>query len=177
MNKLAMEKRAFYLGKAHALQGLGFTEERIKVAFIQEGLSKEAADELVKEAILGRLAGLVGKGVAALGRGAGAAGKWAGKGLAKGTRMGNLQGKVGIQAGKAAKGLQKGLQGMQTAPLQTMGGGVKNFGSGLLMGGGKGVGGTLGKGMFAAGTAAAFMPGGGGEAPQPQPQPRQYGQY
>ena len=172
-----MEKQSFYAGKAHALYNLGFTEERIKVAFVQEGLSKEAADELIKEAFWGRLAGMAVKGLGALGRGAGtaakAAGKWGGQGIAKGTRMGNLQGKVGIQAGRAAKGLQKGFQGMQTAPLKTLGGGVKNFGSGVLMGGGKGVGGAMGKGMFAAGTASMLMPGGGG-APQPQQQRYQY---
>ncbi len=160
-----MEKRAYYFGKIAALHSLGFSENQIKTAFMQEGLPHYTADALVKEAAipgLGALASgaarLFGRGAAALGRGAKSMGAWAGKGAAKGTSMGNLQSKAGIQARKATTGLQRGLEGLETAPLQTLSGGAKNFGSGLLMGGGKGVGGTLGKGLFAANTAAAFMP-------------------
>ncbi len=53
-----------------------------------------------------------------------------------------------------------------------MGHGALQAGQGMLFGGGKGLGGAVGKGIFGAGTASMLMP--GGQEPQ---LPRPYGMY
>ena len=164
-----MEIRVMYRGKAEAFRSLGFSEDQMKVAFVHDGLSTDQADALIKEALWGAIgAGLKGLGAAAkaakgvgayraLGAGAKSAGRWAGQGISRGGALGKAQGTIGIQAGRAAKGLQSGLQGMKTAPMQTMWGGAKNFAAGATGLGGKGVGGNIGR----AALIGSYLPTGG----------------
>jgi len=150
-----------YVGKAQAFRSLGFTEDQVKVAFVQEGLDETYADTLVKIAYLGAIgAGLRGLGAAAravkgmgamqtLGRGAGAAARWGAQGIRRGGMLGQMQGKAGLLAGRALKGTQAGIQNMRNAPGKTLWQGTKNFGQGAMFMQGKGVGGALGKATFA----------------------------
>ncbi len=175
MEKLSAEKRAYYQGKAQTFRDLGFSSDAVKLAFIQEGVPALQADLLVKEAFGALLArGLAGAGKF-LARGAGKLLRPAAQAGAKATMGQKAMGMVGRGMGNAGRGLIGGAKGVtQMGVPRALGHGAKNFGSGLLLGGGKGIGGTMGKGMFAAGTAAAFMPSGGSKPPQ---MPQQYGQY
>ena len=172
MEKLSMHVRARYLGKAQAYQSLGFSEYQVKVAFVQEGIPEYHADELVKEAFCGAIgtavrggltaakalgsSGLL-SGAKALGRGATAAGKWAGKGISRGGTLGKVQGSIGVNAGKAAKGISTGMKDFAANPGATAWQGAKNFGNGALFMGGKGVAANAGKATFAGSMVAPMV--------------------
>ena len=180
MDKLATEKRAYYLGKGEALHNLGFSEGQIKTAFVREGMSKEAADELVKEAIFQA----IGRGIAMGGKHLARAG---GRAVARGTSKlmapaaQGFKGQVG-RAGahamktmggigrKAGSGIVSSGAAFARNPAKAVGSGVLQAGQGTLFGGGKGMGGMIGKGIFGAQTASMLMP--GGETPHI---PRPYG--
>ena len=166
MIKLSKEQYTFArsIGVTRALYDSGYTPEAIKLAYTSQGIPGDYADELVKEAIWGGIArglGMAAKGLAGFG-------SKAGKGLmAAGANQSGVLGRGLTSAGKvtrgATAGLTKGLRGLQRNPVQTTIGGAQNFGKGLLFGGGKGVGGALGKGAFGLSTASMLL---GGNKPQ-----------
>lgn len=179
MEKFAndMEKVAYYVGRARAYRSIGFPEEQIKLAFVNDGFSPEIADALVKEAT--GWGSLIGKGLRwgaqQLGRGAGALrrnvrGAEAARGFvdlgSKAPLGERAMGFGAKQLGRAAGGLQAASRGMTAAPLQTLGRGAIETGKGALFMGGKGIGGTLGKGMF--GASMIGMARGGGQPQMPQ---------
>ena len=177
-----MEKRAYYIGKAQALRTLGFTEETVKTAFVQEGLSVDTAQFLIKEAFWGTAASLLGRGILGAGRMlAGGAGRLAAGGAARAAapgvgRAGQLLGKGMQTAGqlgqKAGRGISRSGIAFARNPAKAVGKGAWNFGQGAMMGQGGGMGGTLGKGMFGYQVANMMAP--GGQTPQV---PMPYGQY
>lgn len=172
---------------------LAFTQADILPEDIIEDFTKTAEeltinDDMTKEAWWGAVARIgskvlpkllsAGKSLATKGRRIGSAtAKTKGK-LMQGGALSRAAGKaVGVgggAAGKVTKGLGKktlqatqGLRqagrGMRTAPWKTLGGGMFNYGKGALIGGGKGVGGALGKGTLYGGlaTTSASMLGSG----------------
>ncbi len=169
-----MEIHAHYIGKAQAFQELGFSEEAVKLAFVQDGLPDATSELLVKEAWGGlisgglkALGGLIGRGAGRMG------GKLLGAGAKRGGTLGKMMQWGGQKTIGAGKATGQALKGLRTAPGKTMMGGMKNLGTGMLTAQGQGVGGALGKGMFAAGMASNFMPSGS----PPPPQYNQQGQY
>jgi len=169
MIKLSKEQQKFahQVGVARALGDNGYSPEAIKLAFVQSGVSPEVSDELVKIAIWG----LLGRGAAMAARGIARYGGKAGAGLmragaSKGGTIGNLLTKGGKGMRGATAGLTKGVSAFGKRPIHALGGGAQNFGKGLLFGGGKGVGGVIGKGAFGAGTASMIF--GGNKPKMPQ---------
>ena len=160
-----MEKFAAYqsLGKASALVKLGFAEGTVVALLEAEGLGKEAAEGITKEAILSAAAGAIGKGIASLGgrlasRGAAQTAQGFGKMMAP-ARAG-LAGRVGQMGAQAQRGLgslgTRAGTGIQQAgkafaanPAGALWGGAKNFGNSAMTMQGKGLGGALGKPVFA----------------------------
>lgn len=175
-------KTAHLMGVTKAMIDNGYSEEGVKLAFVQSGLFpekvaeyfvKEAANpELTKESnwVSGAIA--LGSKVAPwLLRSAKSIGGWSAKNsgkLMQGGKASQLAGKAvqgaGAGAGKVMKGLGKKTyqatgavrqagQAMQKAPVKTMAGGVKSFGAGAMFGSGKGVGGGLGRATMYGGMA------------------------
>jgi hypothetical protein len=154
-----------HIGAACAFLDLGFSPEQVKLAFVNQGLSPEEAEYLVKEAVP---LGIIGKGIGMLGNlfgraavkaaptfravaGAGAKpGFLASRGLKAmgpiGAETGSVTGKL-MQGGAASQmagnalhsvgaAAQHGLAGFQGGGLF---GGLKHLGGGAL---------NFGKGMF-----------------------------
>ncbi len=176
MEKTAIEKYAFYVGKAQALDNMGFSENMIKTAFVAEGLSPDEADALVKEAVIGQaVGGALRWGSKLLGRGA--AGLRKGVRFAQGARGPLAKGQTAPfaeraqswgakQLGNAAGAVSKAGTGMKNAPLQTLGRGAIEAGKGAMFGGGKGIGGAIGKGAFGASMYNMMTGPGKPQAPQ-----------
>lgn len=174
-----MDKFAEYQfrGQADALAKLGFPEDRISGTLVTQGLTKEAADEMVKEAALGAL---IGGGLRAAGRflaprAANLARAGASRAMAPaqagargllGRGLAGAQRTVGQMGLKAGRGLASSGRAFQQAPLGTLGRGAVEAGKGALFMGGKGIGGTLGKGMFGASMYGALS--GPGQVQTPQ---------
>jgi hypothetical protein len=161
-----MNKFAYYLGQAHVLHSLGLSEDHVKLAFMRQGLSYEDADGICKEA---GWASAVAKGLAWAGKGiSGLLGRGGTKGIqalkfrpvAAGAKGGLLNPKnyattqnitkavrpnVAQRVGESLTGAAKGLE---TAPGQTLLGGAKNFGRGMMFSSkARGIGGVAGKGL------------------------------
>jgi hypothetical protein len=194
MNKFAAEhiKLAHLSGTATALCQLGFSPSTVYTALMEKGASSPDAVMLTKEAF-----GLVARGLGFLGS---KVLPWAAKGLggmaakggvgaaAKGTQLalpgmgaaaggaakaglgGRLAGWGSGMANRAGSALNTAAQGMKTDPWGTLGRGAMGAGHGMLLGGGHGVGATIGKGMLGATTASAILGSGG-----PPQQQQQYG--
>jgi len=169
MIKLSKEQQKFahQVGVARALGDRGYSPEAIKLAFVQSGISPEVSDELVKIAIWG----LLGRGAAMAAKGIARYGGKAGAGLMRaGASQGGRLGKALWHGGKgmrgATSGLTKGVRAFGQRPISALGSGAQNFGKGLLFGGGKGIGGVVGKGVFAGGTASMLL--GGNKPKMPQ---------
>jgi len=175
------------------LRAVGFSEGELKLAFTEQGLSSQDADELTKEAFWG-----------AVGRGLATAGKSVSKLFGGGKGLQGF-GKLRSAAGTAPKSsylqdfgsfqtMMKGMKpnlgqrigtsmmsagkGLETAPGATLWGGVKNFGKGMMFSPhAKGMGAGLGKGF--AGYQIGSMLLGPGSSPPPQPiqRPSMYGRY
>jgi len=182
MQKLSADQEAHLLGRAQAFRSLGFSEEQVKVAFVQDGISPEEAESLVKEAWAGAVAGLIGRGGSLLARlGSRVAARGASKMMSPaaqgiGGRIGRFNAsamqRMGGLGQRAGRGLVGSARAFKANPMKALGGGALQAGQGMLFGGGKGLGGAIGKGIFGASTASMLMP--GGQSPQiPQP----YGQY
>jgi hypothetical protein len=158
-----------YLGRATAFHALGFSSEQIKVAFIGDGFTKEAAECLMKEAFWGKAIGLLTKGLVRGGKGLmGLAGKIPSPGMnpTVGKRImnfaGNNMGRLGSQMTGAAQ--QIGQVGLPTA----LGRGAINAGKGFLgLKNAPGLGGTIGRAAGVAGTVGAIgsMASGGAQPP------------
>lgn len=177
-----MDKFAAYqsFGKATALVKLGFAEGYVAASLEADGLSKEAAESLTKEAFLGAAAGAIGRGIAGLGgrlasRGAAQTAKGFGRmmtparaGLAgRAGQMGaQAQRGLGSLGTRAGTGIQQAGQAFAKNPMSTLWGGAKNFGSGAMTMQGRGLGGALGKGAF--GASMYGMMSGPGQPQMPQ---------
>jgi hypothetical protein len=141
-----MIKTARQLGVANALLSLGYSPEAIKLAFAQQGITKEA----IAPAVLMRLLSPLAKGLT---RGFGArltaskASPLAGsltKGLMERGPLAQWAGR-GLHSG--AQALRLGVGGLAKKPWQTVGRGLLETGKGGLFFRGKGIGGALGKGL------------------------------
>lgn len=171
MKKTAEEIHQFYTGKVAMLKSLGLSDDTAAMLIHSDGLNKEAADKLVKEALIGGLASMTakvlpkimgaGKSLARTGSNIAAKVPNAsgqlnlfGKNVAPATtRMGRLgqsaQRFSGNTLSRMGKGIQQSAQHAQQHGVgNTLLQGGKNFLSGSLLGTGKGVGGTLGKGVM-----------------------------
>jgi hypothetical protein len=194
MNKSAAQhiKLAHFAGTAQALGQFGFSAQTVYSVLMEKGASAAEAEMITKQAF-----GLVARGLGFLGskvlpRAAKALGGLAAKGgagaAAKGSQlalpgMGATAAKAGVGgrlagwgsglANRAGGALNAAAQGMKTDPWGTMGRGAMGVGHGMLLGGGKGVGATIGKGMLGA-TVASSIVGAGGQQ-QPQEMQPQYG--
>jgi len=174
MKKFAseMEKHAYYVGKARAYHTAGLTEGMIKRAFVDDGFSAHDADALVKLAILGAIGRGVIAGGRALTRGGsqlvGQAGKaWmGGQGGSAGMLGARALGGLGQLGQKAGRGLSRAGVAFARNPAAATGKGALEAGKGMLYGGGKGVGGALGKGAF--GYSMYSMLKGPGQVQMPQ---------
>ena len=175
-----MDKFATYQfqGKADAFTSMGLSPEVVSALLVQDGMSKEAADAMIKEAL--PIAGLIGGGLRAAGkflapRAANLARAGASKAMAParagaqgllGRGAAGAQqaiGRAGLQAGR---GLASAGRAFQAAPMRTLGRGAMEAGKGALFMGGKGLGGTVGKGIFAGTMASSLM--GPGQVQMPQ---------
>lgn len=171
MEKLSAKQQAYYVGKIAALQTLGFSEDYIKEAFEKEAALPFAA-----------IGNLISRGGAALARGGGRlAARGASKAMAPAAQgLSGRLGRMGASAmqslggigQKAGKGIVQSGRAFKVNPMKAVGGGALQAGQGMLFGGGKGMGGVVGKGLFGLGTASMLMPGG-----QPAQMPRPYGMY
>ena len=166
-----------------------FVKEALEIDMTKEGVAPLLAGVA---AIGSRVAPWLLRGAKSIGQ---AAGKMKGSLMQQGAQMGGLKGKatqlagqavggLGAGAGKAAKGLGKATYQMTANARQAgqawqgakgigakagvLGSGVKNFGAGAVLGGGKGLGGKLGRGAMygSLATGVAGMGGGGGQVPQ-----------
>lgn len=164
-----MDKSATYhsQGAVHALASLGFSENQISRKLQSDGIRKEAADILTKEALLGSAIGgvlraggklLAGKGANLARAGtsrmmapaqAGAQGIL-GRGIASAQQT---AGRTGLQIGR---GIASSGRAFQKNPMATLGRGALEAGKGAIFAGGKGAGGILGKGMFGASLASSL---------------------
>ena len=176
-----MEKRAYHSGNINALRLMGQTPEQIKLAYVRQGYSAADVDSLIKEAFGGVAA--IGRGIVSAGRGllrAGAGRTMAGANriIKPGARgmLGNMASKANTAMGSlgqsAGAGLMRGGQAFAANPMQALGQGAVNAGKGALFFGGKGIGGTIGKGVFLGGMANMLRP----STPGPR-MPQPYGQY
>jgi hypothetical protein len=148
-----MNKYARQIGVTRAFLDHGYTPGAIKLAYMRVGVSEKIAEAMVKEAALpwAWLSKLVAGGAQGL-RGAFGAGAKAGPAAGYVTK--GLVGEGGPFAqwlGKglhgAATGLRSGLQSFEKNPWSSLGRGALETGKGALFFGGKGIGGTLGKGI------------------------------
>lgn len=186
LSQAELVKLSNMVGRIHALNHIGYSPEQIKTAFVNRGFNAEHVDVLIKEAFLGALAGTLGRGIVGAGRalsGAGGRAALSGASKAMAPARAGLAGRLGQMGAKAQQSMGGMLQGAGRGlsrsgvafarnPLKATGKGLLNFGQGAMLGGGKGLGGTLGKGVFGVSMANMLMP--GGQSPQiPQP----YGQY
>lgn len=169
-----------YTGKIAALHTLGYAREDVNAALVSEGFDKEAADALTKVAFMGAVSAIgrgimgAGKALRTLGgvgaaKGIASAAKSGGKGVSG--MLGKAQGMAGKGVGRLGKQMQNAGQSFQASPLKSMGHGAMQAGQGMLFGGGKGLGGSIGKGAFGLSTASALgdLAGGAG-SPGPSPQ-------
>jgi len=180
---------------------LAFMQTDIFSEYVAETFTKEASgisseDLMVKEALWGAVANIgskilpwltrTGSKLVGSAKTIGSATGKAQRRLMQGGKIPRLAGKVvggaGHIAGKTTKGLGKKTfqatqalrqagRGMQTAPFKTLGKGMLNFGKGAVIGGGKGIGGTLGKGTLYGGlayTGASMLGGSSGGRQIPQ---------
>ena len=148
-------KFAHEVGVTSALKDFSYSPEAIKLAYISKGMTETYADLLVKEAFWGTIlrgAGSLSRSIPKVLNRAGS------KALTYGTQNKGTLGSISNWLGKKTIGTGKtvgtALRGFSQAPGQTLWGGTKNFGKGLMFGGGTGVGGALGKGVFGVGTVA-----------------------
>lgn len=184
------EKIASSLGKAAAFAELGFPAEVVSRILVDGGFKKEAVDALLeKTAFVPAAVGTIGRlligGGRALARGAGG---MAARGAAQraapaaglaARAMGRTTQAVGGLGQQAGRGLARSGIAFAKDPGQAMLGGAKEMGKSMIFGSGKGLGGTIGKGIYAGGAASMFMP--KGQEPQPNQQmqlaqPMPYGQ-
>jgi hypothetical protein len=176
-----MQKTAhYYRGQAAAFLELGFAPEKIARVLVAEGLSKTAADTMIKEAIpfigglLSGAKGLLGKGLGAIGSAAPNVGRVMGN---AGSRIaasgpGAVRGFFGKQVGQMGGMLSRGMQQFSQAPGQAASGFGKNLLRGAFGAGGQGtLGGMTGRGLNYAATAQGLYGlMGGGRQPQQQVQ-------
>lgn len=171
-------KLAHFAGTAQALGQFGFSAQTVYSVLMEKGASSEEAEQLTKEAFGLLVRGLGFLGSKVLPRAAKALGGLAAKGgagaAAKGSQlalpgMGATAAKAGVGgrlagwgagwANRTGGAFNAAAQGMKTNPWGTLGGGAKNFAHGALIGGGKGVGGGLGKATLGTMTASAILGG------------------
>lgn len=157
-------------GQTDALVKLGFAAEKVAGILVNQGMTKEAADAMVKEA----WGALVGGALRAAGRwlapraaqfARGGAARMGQGGMA-GRAFGGAQqfaGRLGLRAGR---GIASGGRAFQQAPIQSLGRGALEAGKGALFLGGKGLGGTVGKGLFGASMYSSLA--GPGQMQMPQ---------
>jgi len=151
-----MNKYARQIGVTRAFLDHGYTPGAIKLAYMRVGVSEKIAEAMVKEALplswLSKLMPLAGRAAGGLRTafGAGLKGRLAPsagyvtKGLMEGGPFSQWLGK-GLHG--AATGLRSGLQSFEKNPWSSLGRGALETGKGALFFGGKGIGGTLGKGI------------------------------
>ncbi len=172
-----MVKVARHVGVARAFIDHGYQPETVKYAFVEQGYSQEYAEGVVKEAFgplggfLGRIGGWAGRAASGIGGKGGLAktvGAWGNKGFQMGGTRGKIQQWLGQKGTQALRGTQKGLSAFEASPGKALWGGAKNFGQGALFMGGKGIGGTLGKGAFGYGMYS-MLKGPGGQPRQQAP--------
>jgi hypothetical protein len=178
-------KVAELVGSIHALNYLGYSDEQIKIAFAKNGFSSADFDYIVKEAAVGNIARAIGAGFKGLGtsvsRGGinlARGGQTAMKALPENATMfSKILPGMQTSIGKGVTGLGRTVSGTgasfaRDGAMKTLGRGALGFGQGALIGQGKGLGATAGKGVFGYNLAQMFMP--GGQSPQV---PAPYGQY
>lgn len=158
-----MTKLAYCEGKARTMGALGLPSETIKEAFVSDGIRPELAEEMTKEAFWG----LIARGIIGAGRAIGPrAASLVARGAARGGTLGKGMQGIGQLGRKAGTGLRRAGGALARSPGQALWGGAKEFGKGAIFMGGKGVGGTLGKGAFGTMMGSTLL--GPGQASMPQ---------
>jgi hypothetical protein len=127
-------------------KGLGFMGSKV-LPWVAKGLGGLAAKGGAGAAAKGTQLALPGMGATAANAGLG----------------GRLAGWGSGLAGRAGTALNTAAQGMRTDPWGTLGRGAMGVGHGMLLGGGHGVGATIGKGILGTTTASAILGSAGGQ--------------
>lgn len=166
MNKFAEEqiKLAHLSGVTRAMSQFGIPAKTAFEVLLEKGASADEAEMLMKEAAgtVAKVLGWVGKKLPALGR-------W----LRGGKRIAKNPGFVQGALQRGGKAFTEAGRGMKSDPGGTMMQGGKHYLQGLI-GGGKGVGGGLGRATLVGGAGYGLL-GGGDEEPRHYSEQPPYG--